>query len=77
MRSTMLKASLIKSGLAASLLLVANGVALAQSTVTLTAAPTTAILPDGQAVPMWGYACSAAAVAPATCAAVNPGAGAN
>src|SRR3989442_678413 len=59
MRSTMLKTSLIKSGLAASLLLVANGVALAQSTVTLTAAPTTTTLPDGQTVPMWGYACGA------------------
>ncbi len=60
MRSTQLKASLTRSGLAASLLLVATGLALADSAVTLTAAPATATLPDGQSVPMWGYACGAA-----------------
>jgi hypothetical protein len=48
------KASLIKSGFAASLLLLASASALAQGTVTLTAAPTTTTLPDGQSVPMWG-----------------------
>ena len=33
---------------------------MAQSTVTLTAAPQTATLPDGQTVPMWGYTCGCA-----------------
>jgi Bacterial cadherin-like domain len=50
------KAGLIESVLAASLL-VAAGSALAQSSVTLTAAPTAATLPDGQSVPMWGLMC--------------------
>ena len=51
------KASLIESGLAASLLFLASASALAQSSVTLTAAPTTTTLPDGQSVPMWGLMC--------------------
>ncbi|KWB80279.1 hypothetical protein WL40_29360 [Burkholderia ubonensis] len=67
---------LVKAGLAASMLLAASEASLAQS-VSLTAKTTTVMMPDGQIVPMWGYTCSAAAVAPATCAAANPGAGAN
>ena len=51
---------LIRTGLAACGLLLASGAALAVSAVTLTAAPTSANLPDGQSVPMWGYACGAA-----------------
>src|SRR6266404_6150278 len=51
------KASLIRSGFAASLLLLASASAMAQSTVTLTAAPATTTLPDGQGVPMWGLMC--------------------
>ena len=47
----------VKSGLAALTLLLSGGAALAQSVVTLTAAPSTILLPDGQTVPMWGYAC--------------------
>ncbi|NPT60323.1 hypothetical protein GNZ13_38650 [Paraburkholderia sp. 5N] len=54
----------------------ASGVSFAQ-VVNLTAKATIATLPDGQSVPMWGYSCSAAATLPATCAAANPGAGAN
>jgi hypothetical protein len=74
MRSNMLKAALIKSGLAASVLLLAGGSAFAQ-TVNLTAAPTTTTLPDGQVVPMWGYTCGAAvAASTATCASLNPAA---
>ena len=50
----------LKIGLfAAVILLVGAAVASAQS-VTLTAGETTAVLPDGQTVPMWGYSCSAA-----------------
>jgi hypothetical protein len=50
---------LSKAVLAASALLLGSSVAMAQSTVTLDVTPTTTTLPDGQAVPMWGYACGA------------------
>ena len=79
MRSTQFKATLFdvfKAGVTASILLTASSISCAQ-VVNLTAKATTATLPDGQAVPMWGYTCTPAAVAPATCAAANPGAGAN
>ncbi|RDK02899.1 choice-of-anchor Q domain-containing protein [Paraburkholderia lacunae] len=79
MRSIQFKATLFdvfKAGVTACVLLTASGVSFAQ-VVNLTAKATTAALPDGQAVPMWGYSCTPAAVAPATCAAANPGAGAN
>ncbi|WP_211462945.1 Ig-like domain-containing protein [Collimonas silvisoli] len=78
MRTNQVKAmlsGLVKAGLAASMLVMASGGAFAQS-VNLTARAANATLPDGQLVPMWGYACSAVAVAPATCAAANPNAGA-
>ena len=68
------KASLIKSALATFTLLMASGAAFADSTVNLTAAANSATLPDGQAVPMWGYSCGASPVN-ATCAAANPNAG--
>ena len=77
MRSNTLKATLTKTVLAVTVLLLGAGVSFAQ-TVNLTAAPAGASLPDGQTVPMWGYTCgtgAAAAVAPATCAASNPAAG--
>ncbi len=45
-------------------------IASAQSTVSLTAAPTSASLPDGSMVPMWGYSCGAASGA--SCVAANP-----
>src|ERR1700676_3025720 len=69
------KAMLITSGLAASVLLLTSGAANAQ--VALTAQASTATLPDGQTVPMWGFACGTAATttgAP-TCASLNPLAG--
>ncbi|WP_233805051.1 choice-of-anchor Q domain-containing protein [Paraburkholderia sp. HP33-1] len=69
-------ARVVKAGVVASLLMTASAMVSAQS-VTLTAKAQTVTLPDGQTVPMWGYTCSAAAVAPATCASTNPNAGAN
>src|SRR6516162_11664156 len=50
-------AALLKSILAASVLLLGGRTALAQQQVNLTAAPATATMPDGSAVPMWGYTC--------------------
>ncbi|WP_175108582.1 hypothetical protein, partial [Pararobbsia alpina] len=79
MRTTQFKGTLfdlIKAGVAATILLTASATSFAQS-VSLTAKAATIALPDGQVVPMWGYTCSAATVAPASCAASNPGAGAN
>src|SRR5438270_10629176 len=73
MPSNIFKSRLINSGLAASVFLLASGASFAQQ-VNLTAAQTSVTLPDGSTVPMWGYSCSAAAVAPATCAALNPNA---
>jgi hypothetical protein len=75
MRANTSKAGLIRSGLAASFLLLASGLPLAQ-TVNLTAAPTHAVLPDGQSVPMWGYSCTGTPTG-ATCAAANPNAAGN
>jgi hypothetical protein len=46
-------------------------------TVTLTAGPNVAVMPDGQSVPMWGYTCGPTASTAATCAAANPNAGGN
>src|SRR5205823_13843176 len=45
----------------------------AQQQVNLTAAPATATMPDGTAVPMWGYSCDATQVAgtTASCTALN------
>lgn len=65
---------LIRAGLTASLLL-AGRAALAQQQINLTAGPATAALPDGTAVPMWGYRCGAiVAGATATCAPLSPAA---
>src|SRR6202171_1300374 len=76
-RSTMqfinLKSVLKTSVLAVAALLLTAGASFAQS-VNLTAAPTTATLPDGQVVPMRGYTCTGAPVT-ATCAASTPNAG--
>jgi len=72
MRTVTSKASPLYSALAASVLLLASQVCAAQ-TVSLTAAPSTTLLPDGQTVNMWGYQCTAASGA--TCAAANPNAG--
>ena len=67
------KSLLAKTGLTAAVLLLASGAALAQQAVNLTAGPATATLPDGTAVPMWGYSCGAAVTgSTATCARLNP-----
>jgi len=77
MRAINSKASLMKSALAAAVLLVAATASYAQTVVGLTAAPTTAALPDGQAVPMWGYSCDGASVLAGNCRPANPNAGVN
>src|SRR5437867_3623655 len=74
MRSNTLKL-VVRSGLAASTLLLASGIASAQQQINLTAAPTTATLPDGSVVPMWGYSCGlVVAGSTATCAPLSPAA---
>ncbi|MBS0375938.1 MAG: DUF11 domain-containing protein [Proteobacteria bacterium] len=70
MSTRMNKLSFIRAGLAALALVTSAGAALAQSTVTLTAAPASAALPDGQSVPMWGYFCGAVSTG-VTCTAMN------
>ncbi|HWS61137.1 MAG TPA: hypothetical protein VN325_00155 [Steroidobacteraceae bacterium] len=71
MRFNTFKSFLIKSGLAASVLLLGGGAAVAQ--INLTAGATHATMPDGTSVPMWGYTCGTLATgATATCAAANP-----
>jgi hypothetical protein len=75
MRANSSTASLIKSALATTVLLLGASVSFAQ-TVNLTAGPAQAVLPDGQSVPMWGYTCGAAVTGAtpsttATCAATN------
>jgi hypothetical protein len=77
MRLNSLKA-IVKTALrGAAVLLVGAGVASAQQTVNLSAGAANATLPDGTAVPMWGYTCGAVTgTAPtAMCAALNPNAG--
>ncbi|MGH7484737.1 MAG: hypothetical protein ACREMY_03905, partial [bacterium] len=70
MNSKIMKLSLLKLGIAASLLMLGSGLAGVASaqTVNLTAAPTTTTLPDGQSVPMWGLFCSDAGSGGASCA---------
>src|SRR5713101_9466571 len=73
MRSNNFKSVLKHAGLVASVLLLASGAAFAQQQVNLTAGAATAILPDGTAVPMWGYSCGpAASGSTATCGSLNP-----
>src|SRR3954467_9965679 len=71
MKPTTFRASLVKAGLAASLLLAASSGAYAQSAVTLTAGPQSTTLPDGQTVPMWGYACGAISGTGVSCSSMN------
>src|SRR5579864_4717608 len=73
MRSNYLK-TLKTAVLAISVLLLGASVSFAQQ-VYLTAGAANANLPDGSSVPMWGYTCSGAVVAPVTCSALNPNAG--
>jgi hypothetical protein len=73
MRSTTLKSILKTATLALAGLLLTASASFAQ--INLTAGPTTAVMPDGTAVPMWGYTCGAAVAGyTATCAALNPNA---
>jgi len=79
MRYHHLKTRLKTAIYAATGLLLGAGMALAQQTVNLTAAPTSIILPDGTNVPMWGYTCTsvsgtALTSGSQTCAATNKGA---
>src|SRR6266478_5258652 len=73
MRTNNIKAILKAALRVISILPFAAVVAFGQQTVNLTAQPTSTTLPDGTVVPMWGYSCGAA-VAPATCVALNPNA---
>jgi hypothetical protein len=72
MRFNDLKTCLKTAVLLTAVLLLGSGLAVAQ-TINLTAGPTTATLPDGTVVPMWGFFCGTAVTA--TCAALNPAAG--
>src|SRR5437879_8332593 len=73
MRSNNYKSVLKHAGLAATVLLLASGVAFGQQTVNLSVGPATATQPDGTAVPMWGYTCGTAVTgSTATCTALNP-----
>ncbi len=66
------KPSVLKTTITASLLvLITGGAAMAQSSVTLTAAPSSTMLPDGQVVPMWGYTCGAVSGTGVSCTAMN------
>src|SRR5882762_3058374 len=75
MRSNNYKSVLNHAGLAASVLLLASGAAVAQQQVNLSAG-VAAVAPGGTSVPMWGYSCDATQVAgsTATCAPLNPAA---
>jgi hypothetical protein len=69
MRFKCLKTRLKTAVLATTVFLLGAGLGVAQ--VNLTAGPSTLTMPDGSAVPMWGYSCGTA-VAPSTCAKSNP-----
>ena len=70
MKSTATSIASNKMGLVVFLLL-ATGMVFGQAgSVSLTAVPTTTILPDGKSVPMWGYLCGTVSGA-ATCSALN------
>src|SRR6266478_8859089 len=69
MRTNNMKA-ILKAALRVVCILPFAAVAAFGQTVNLTAGPAIATLPDGTAVPMWGYTCGAA-VLPATCTALN------
>src|SRR6266704_5343179 len=72
MRTNNLKAMLKAAVRVLAILPFAACVALGQQTINLTAGPAKAYLPDGSAVPMWGYSCGTAVTgATATCVALN------
>ena len=67
------KMSLRTTALAVLVLLLGASWAVAQQQINLTAGPTSITLPDGAAVPMWGYSCGTVVVgSTATCAKSNP-----
>src|SRR5215469_16576842 len=71
MRLNSLKSIVKAAVLGASVLLLGAGIATAQQQINLIAGASTITLPDGSAVPMWGYTCGTAAPgSTATCA--NP-----
>src|SRR5437667_1491099 len=73
MRTNNFKATLKAAVRVGGVLLFGGVVALGQQPVNLTAGPPSITMPDGTAVPMWGYTCGAAVPGPtATCAALNP-----
>lgn len=69
MRNKKLKAILKTVAQGAAVLLLGAGIASAQTSIGLTAAPANATLPDGSSVPMWGYACGT--TTGGSCAALN------
>src|ERR1700756_2014992 len=74
MRSNYLK-TLKTAVLAVTVLLLGVSLSFGQQQINLTAGPTTATLPDGTLVPMWGYSCgSVVSGSTATCANLNPAA---
>src|SRR5258706_6862737 len=70
MRSAQLNTAVKSSVLALTILLFVAGTSFAQSTVNLTATRQTATLPDGNAVPMWGWVCGTGTTG-ATCTATS------
>jgi hypothetical protein len=75
MRLNSLKAIVKTAVRGASVLLLGAGMASAQQQINLTAGAGTLTLPDGSAVPMWGYSCGAVVTgSTATCAKLNPAA---
>jgi len=73
MQMNSLKAMIKTAMRGAAVLLLGAGAAAAQAQVNITAAPSSATLPDGSTVSMWGYSCGTATGA--TCAPLNPNAG--
>src|ERR1700739_694992 len=73
MRTHNFKATLKAAVKVASLLFFGAVAAFGQQQINLTAAPANATMPDGKAVPMWGYFCGSAVTgSTATCAALIP-----
>lgn len=60
----------------AAIVFLGAALAFGQQQINLTAGATSASLPDGSSVPMWGYSCGpVVTMSTATCAALNPSAG--
>src|ERR1700674_1703471 len=71
MRMNNFRAILKAATLSVAALLLTASASFAQQQVNLTAAPTTATMPDGTTVPMWGYSCGAAVTAVTSTAATT------